>query len=70
MSTVRLVLDTPLAASLDCEAIPMWRLDGEAHVVDPLRVADADAPARSNGSRLLQARVALEQETARHWSTV
>jgi hypothetical protein len=74
VSTVRLLLDTPLAASLDCETRPLSRLSTvKAYVVDWLRADDADVLeelADSNRSRLYHARVALREEATRQWSKV
>jgi hypothetical protein len=54
VSTVGLVLDTSLAASLDCERSSTSRLDGGAYVVDRFRAVTGALSIGARGERRSQ----------------
>jgi len=51
VSTAGLVLDTSLAASLDCDRSPTSRLDGEAYVADRFRAVTGTLAIGARGER-------------------
>ena len=59
MMAVGALLDTPLAAHLDCDCGPMTPADGEA------RLGESVASVKSRPHR---ARMALREELTHHWS--